>query len=195
MDKKGNPAAREEWAPQITLFGKRMKLRGPEPEQPPLPVRPTKAKRGEVDAEERRVFWLAVGVFTAVLLAAFLGNQFFRPKDTVPVDPPLGPRAGPRVSPPVDPPLDLMTQPLAETVAPEPEASGGATAVPPQPTAATTAAEDTPAKARAAAPPPPTKARARRRPERDDAYLRRLRDEMQQYERENAQGKDQEPPQ
>ena len=159
MDKKGNPAAREERAPQITLFGKRMKLREPEPEQLPLPVRPTKAKRGEVDAEERRVFWLAVGVFTAVLVAAFLGNQFFRPKDTVPVDPSLGPRAGPRVSPPVDP----MTQPLAETVAPEPEASEGATEVPPQPTAATTAAttaaEDTPAKAGAAAPPP----RSRRR--------------------------------
>ena len=95
MDKKGNPAARDEGAPQITLFGKRMKLRGPEPEQPPLPVRLTKAKRGEVDAEERRVFWLAVGVFTAVLLAAFLGNQFFRPKDKVPVDPPVGSRVAP----------------------------------------------------------------------------------------------------
>ena len=200
-----------------------MKLRGPEPEQPPLPVRPIKAKRGDVDAEERRVFWLAVGVFSAVLLAAFLGNQLFRPKDKVPVDPPVGPRVGP--------PVDPMTQPLAETVAPKPEASEGATEVPPQPTAAATAAEDTPAdpapalespadeaaesgrsgqapeqagptptdstptKAKAAVRPPPAKTRARRRPERDGAYIRRLRDQMQQYEREKAQGKYQEPPQ
>ena len=197
---------------------------GPEPEPPVVPARRTKAgrteaRRGDADVEERRVFWLAVGVFTAVLLVAFWGTQLSRSKDKVLVGPPSAPPVGP------------MTQPLAETVAPQPEASEGASPVPPQPTAAATTPEDMPADPAPALKSPsadtvrpgrvgsaqasagstpmrsaPTTAtaparratgrgRAPRRLARDDAYIQRLRERIQQYEREKAQGKYQESPQ
>ncbi len=234
MDKKGNSAADRDQLPPITLFGKRMKLTGTASEPPPGPARHIRARRGSEDAEGRRVFWVAVGVFALVLLAALLGPRFLhQPRLLHQKD---GIRVGPPVDSPVDGPVDGLTQPLAETAAPQPEASEaeaseGAAPLPPQPAATAIAPEDTsadsapalvppatdeakpgggeparaqagstttssaPAEVRAVGRPAQGKTQAPRRPPRDEAYIRRLRERMQQYEREKAQGKSQESPQ
>ena len=224
MDKKGNSAADREQLPPITLFGKRMKLTETASEPPPGPARHIRARRGSEDAEGRRVFWVAVGIFALVLLAALLGPRLLHEKDGI------------RVGPPVDGPVDGLTQPLAETAAPqleasEAEASEGAAPLPPQPAATAIAPGDpsadsspallppatdeakpgggeparaqagstttssTPAEVRAVGRPAQGKTQAPRRPARDETYIRRLRERMQQYEREKAQGKYQESPQ
>ena len=192
MDKKGNSAADRDQLPPITLFGKRMKLTGPASEPPAGPARHIRARRGREDAEERRVFWVAVGVFAAVLLAALLGPRLVRQKDGIPVTPP-----------------EVPPQPAATVTAPDDTSAASALALKPPATdaakpgggeparaqAGSTPTSPTPTKVRAAGRPAQGKPQARRRPARDEAYIRRLRDQMQQYEREKAQGEYQESPQ
>lgn len=209
MYEKHNSDADSAPRSQITLFGKRMKLMEPEAGPAPAARRSRVARAGE-DAEERRVLWLAVGVFVAVFLAAFLGPRFFGSKDKVPVGPMrqpveeivvLQPEARqippqPADAPPADAPAEAAEKP-ADSLLEPPSADAASPARPglarAQPASAPIRA--TPAIARPAERRGPGKTRAGRPPAREGAYIQRLREQMQRYDREKERGKYREFPQ
>ena len=137
------------------------------------------------------MFWVAVGVFAAVLLAALLGPRLVRQKDGIPVTPPeVPPQPAATITAPDD--TSAASAPVLKPPATDATKPGGGE--PARAQVSSTPTSPTPTKVRAAGQRAQGKTQARRRPARDEAYIRRLRERVQQYEREKAQGKYQESP-
>lgn len=187
MNTKGNTSQDPEHSPQFTMFGKRMNMAKPEA---PAALGPQRlASRSREDAEERRTFWLVVGISAIVFAGVFLGIRFFGSKPMVPAAPLAKPQR--EAQPPAEAQPRGAPPPVAEAPAPAPPPP--ATAVPrPEESKPEARAPDptVPRASRVAAPLASRKQRAApRRPPPPDPYIERLRKEMEQYEREKAQGK------
>lgn len=206
---------------KITLFGKRMDMVERGAAKPADRESPDAARQGYDDADERRIFWLVVGTFAVVLVAAFVGAQFWRWKGKAPSagqpaaqsrpeTPAAGskpsaqpaapapraqqqpapqppPAAGPKPGEPPAAPASALQPRAEEEKAPKPSAESAQ----PEPTAVPVAQPHGGRQARRSR--GRAKAPVQRSPE-SSAYIQRLREQMQQYEREKAKGKYQEFP-